>query len=70
MFSSAVGAKEEIETDVRMGELVEKLNALKQNLEDEKRLILETHAAMSDVLTPKYVHFNFILFIFVFLFWY
>ena len=42
------------EADVKMEELVGKLSALKQNLEDEKRLILQTHGAMSKILTPRY----------------
>jgi hypothetical protein len=46
------------EADVKMEELVGKLSALKQNLEDEKRLILQTHSAMSKILTPKYVSFS------------
>lgn len=61
VFSSAIGGQEEIEADVRMEELVAKLNGLKDNLEDEKRLILHTHAAMSKLLTPKYLYYFIIL---------
>lgn len=53
VFSSAIGGKEELEADVKMEELVDKLNFLKGNLENEKHLILETHKAMSQILTPK-----------------
>jgi len=53
VFSSVIGGVEDNDADVKMEELVEKLNSLKQNLDDEKRLILQTHAAMSKILTPK-----------------
>lgn len=55
VFSSAALPTEttDEEADVKMEDLVTKLSILKDNLEDEKQLILQTHLAMSKILTPK-----------------